>query len=119
VNERPLPHRRRQLVPRARVGHELKSRALRTTRLYSRLSDEGATASYSVGLPNGGDALLRTRTPRFPSGRRYDYRLRAGSPAIGCGSVRGLRPRFEYRKPAALVVRPRVRRVDAGTYECG
>jgi hypothetical protein len=61
---------------------------------------------------------VRTRTPRFVSRRRYDYRLRAGSPAIGRGVVlRGLRPRLEYRQPAALVARPRVGRIDAGAYE--
>jgi hypothetical protein len=45
-------------------------------------------------------------------------RLRAGSPAIGRGIViRGLRPRFEYRQPAALAPRPRAGQIDTGAYE--
>ncbi|MDN4175078.1 right-handed parallel beta-helix repeat-containing protein [Nocardioides sp. SOB77] len=42
----------------ADVGHELKSRAVRTTVVGNRISDRGATASYSIDLPNGGRALV-------------------------------------------------------------
>lgn len=43
----------------AAVGHEIKSRALNTTILSSRIQDEGGTASYSIDLPNGGDARVQ------------------------------------------------------------
>ena len=39
---------------RADVGHELKSRAARNTIVGNRITDDDATASYSVDLPNGG-----------------------------------------------------------------
>ncbi|GGD08165.1 right-handed parallel beta-helix repeat-containing protein [Nocardioides daphniae] len=42
----------------ASVGHQLKSRAARTTLLANRFDDADGTGSYSVDLPNGGDALL-------------------------------------------------------------
>jgi hypothetical protein len=42
----------------ADVGHELKSRAARTTIVGNRISDADATASYSIDLPNGGRALV-------------------------------------------------------------
>lgn len=42
----------------ADVGHELKSRAARNTIIGNRISDDDATASYSVDLPNGGLSLI-------------------------------------------------------------
>ncbi|MEZ5091616.1 choice-of-anchor Q domain-containing protein [Nocardioides sp.] len=39
-------------------GHEIKSRALRTTITASRIIDLDSTASYSIDLPNGGDAKI-------------------------------------------------------------
>ncbi|MDF1606062.1 right-handed parallel beta-helix repeat-containing protein [Nocardioides sp. YIM 152315] len=42
----------------AAVGHELKSRAARTTITGNRISDAGATASYSIDLPDGGRSLI-------------------------------------------------------------
>lgn len=39
-------------------GHELKSRAARNTIVANRISDGGATASYSIDLPNGGRSLV-------------------------------------------------------------
>lgn len=42
----------------ASVGHEVKSRAARTTLRGNLITDRNATASYSVDLPNGGDALI-------------------------------------------------------------
>lgn len=42
----------------ARTGHELKSRAARTTIVANRISDGDATASYSIDLPNGGRSLV-------------------------------------------------------------
>ncbi len=42
----------------ADVGHELKSRAARNTIVGNRIDDAGATASYSVDLPNGGLSLI-------------------------------------------------------------
>lgn len=42
----------------ADVGHELKSRAARTTIVGNRISDADATASYSIDLPNGGRSLI-------------------------------------------------------------
>ncbi|GAA1435604.1 right-handed parallel beta-helix repeat-containing protein [Mycobacterium cookii] len=42
----------------ADVGHELKSRAARTTIVANRIDDAGATASYSIDVPNGGRTLV-------------------------------------------------------------
>jgi hypothetical protein len=42
----------------ADTGHELKSRAARTTIVANRISDGDATASYSIDLPNGGRSLV-------------------------------------------------------------
>jgi len=43
----------------ARVGHEMKSRALKTTIRDTRVVDgPTGTASYSIDLPNGGDATI-------------------------------------------------------------
>ena len=42
----------------ADTGHELKSRAARTTIVANRISDGDATASYSIDLPNGGLSLV-------------------------------------------------------------
>lgn len=44
----------------ARVGHLVKSRALRNVVEYNRLvDDDDGTASYELDLPSGGDALVR------------------------------------------------------------
>jgi hypothetical protein len=43
----------------AAIGHEIKSRAANTTILDSRIQDETGTASYSIDLPNGGNALIQ------------------------------------------------------------
>jgi len=44
----------------ALVGHEIKSRAERTTITNSRVQDgPNGTASYSIDLPNGGDAVIQ------------------------------------------------------------
>jgi Right handed beta helix region len=42
----------------ADTGHELKSRAARNTIVGNRISDDDATASYSIDLPNGGLSLV-------------------------------------------------------------
>ena len=42
------------------VGHEIKSRAENTTITGSRIFDNNGTASYSIDLPNGGNARSRT-----------------------------------------------------------
>ena len=42
----------------ARVGHEVKSRALRNDIRYNRIDDGPSGASYSIDLPNGGDATI-------------------------------------------------------------
>ncbi|NYE37374.1 hypothetical protein F4692_002507 [Nocardioides cavernae] len=42
----------------ADTGHELKSRAARTTIVGNRISDGDTTASYSIDLPDGGRALV-------------------------------------------------------------
>ncbi len=42
----------------ANGGHEIKSRALKTTITANRILDLGSTASYSIDLPNGGDAKI-------------------------------------------------------------
>ena len=44
------------------IGHEIKSRALSTTIQNSRIQDQSGTASYSIDLPNGGDALISNNT---------------------------------------------------------
>src|SRR3954447_25126981 len=43
----------------ADVGHEIKSRALSTTIIDSRIYDLNSTASLSIDLPNGGNALIQ------------------------------------------------------------
>ncbi|MGD9615808.1 MAG: Ig-like domain-containing protein [Alphaproteobacteria bacterium] len=43
----------------AKVGHEIKSRALNTTITNSRIYDLNGTASYSIDLPNGGKAVIQ------------------------------------------------------------
>ncbi|MGD9959522.1 right-handed parallel beta-helix repeat-containing protein [Nocardioides sp.] len=45
-------------ITTARVGHEVKSRALRNTIRANRILDKQATASYSIDLPNGGDSVI-------------------------------------------------------------
>lgn len=42
----------------ADTGHELKSRAARTTVVGNLITDRDATASYSIDLPNGGRSLV-------------------------------------------------------------
>ena len=44
------------------IGHEIKSRALSTTIQNSRIQDQNGTASYSIDLPNGGNALIYNNT---------------------------------------------------------
>lgn len=46
----------------ADTGHELKSRAARNTVVGNLISDRGATASYSIDLPNGGRSLVAGNT---------------------------------------------------------
>lgn len=46
------------LLARADTGHELKSRAARTTIVGNMVTDGDATASYSIDLPNGGRSLV-------------------------------------------------------------
>ena len=43
----------------ASVGHEIKSRALSTTITNSRIYDLNGTSSFSIDLPNGGNAVIR------------------------------------------------------------
>src|SRR3954452_11355655 len=43
----------------ASEGHEIKSRALNTTITNSRIYDLSSTASYSIDLPNGGNAVIQ------------------------------------------------------------
>lgn len=46
------------VVKNARVGHEVKSRALRNDIRYNVIDDGSATASFSVDLPNAGESRL-------------------------------------------------------------
>lgn len=46
------------LLARADTGHELKSRAARTTIVGNLVTDGDATASYSIDLPDGGRSLV-------------------------------------------------------------
>lgn len=50
------------LLAGADRGHEVKSRAARTTLVGNRITDRSATASYSIDLPNGGRALVAGNT---------------------------------------------------------
>ena len=43
----------------AKEGHEIKSRAFSTTITNSRIDDLSGTASYSIDLPNGGNAVIQ------------------------------------------------------------
>src|SRR6185312_13132626 len=42
-----------------KYGHEIKSRALNTTITNSRIYDLNSTASYSIDLPDSGNATIR------------------------------------------------------------
>ena len=66
------------------VGHEIKSRAENTTITGSRIFDNNSTASYSIDLPNGGNATIRNNViQQGPNG---------GNPAIiAYGEEGGLR----------------------------
>ncbi len=54
----------------ADVGHELKSRAARTTVVGNLFDDADATASYSIDLPNGGRSLVAATWSSRARGRR-------------------------------------------------
>jgi hypothetical protein len=41
------------------IGHEIKSRSLNTIIKNSRIYDRHSTASYSIDLPNGGNAIIQ------------------------------------------------------------
>jgi hypothetical protein len=64
-------------VTGASVGHEVKSRALRTTITANRIVDLDADASYSIDLPNGGDAVISGNVieqgPRSPNTTLVSY----------------------------------------------
>ena len=65
----------------ANVGHEIKSRALSTTITNSRIYDgPTGTASYSIDLPDGGNALIQNNViEQGPlSQNRNNYRLWGG-----------------------------------------
>ncbi len=55
---------------RARVGHNVKSRARRTTIISSRILDRNGTTSYSVDIPDGGDlTIIGTVIQQGPRGQ--------------------------------------------------
>ncbi len=58
-------------------GHEIKSRALKTTITANRIMDLDSTASYSIDLPNGGDAKITgnlvEQGPRSPNRTLVSY----------------------------------------------
>lgn len=64
-------------VTGASVGHEVKSRALRTTITANRIVDLDADASYSIDIPNGGDAVINGNVieqgPRSPNTTVVSY----------------------------------------------
>ena len=59
------------------VGHEIKSRALTTTITNSRIYDLNSTASLSIDLPNGGNALIQNNVieqgPNSENHKIIDY----------------------------------------------
>ena len=58
----------------ASVGHEIKSRALNTTITNSRIYDLNGTASYSIDLPNGGNAVIQNNViQQGPSSHNPDH----------------------------------------------
>ena len=100
----------------AKVGHEIKSRALNTTITNSRIYDLNGTASYSIDLPNGGKGVIqnnlieqgplpRTRsssasarkavsTPAQPARQRqYDHQQSSSAFARGLTTRPPRRPR--------------------------
>lgn len=96
----------------ADVGHELKSRAARTTIVGNRISDADATASYSIDLPNGGRALVAgnviVQGPRSENPALVSYGPRAGRARASCGSSTthsstGARPAPSSPWPTAAV----------------
>lgn len=68
------------------TGHELKSRAARNTIVGNRITDAGATASYSIDLPNGGSSLIAGNVviqgPRSENPTLVSY----GAEGLGRGS---------------------------------
>ncbi len=69
-------------VTTARVGHEVKSRALKNTIRANRILDKGARASYSIDLPNGGDSLI--------AGNVIEQGQRSQNPALISYGAEGL-----------------------------
>ena len=62
INDIKLFTIKHSYVHAASVGHEIKSRAQNTVIIDNRIQDENGTASYSVDLPNGGNALIENNT---------------------------------------------------------
>lgn len=52
----------RSYVHDANVGHEVKSRAESNVIINNRIFDNDGTSSYSIDLPNGGDAVISSNT---------------------------------------------------------
>ncbi|CUR55934.1 putative Parallel beta-helix repeat [metagenome] len=69
-------------VTTARVGHEVKSRALRNTIRANRILDKRASASYSIDLPNGGDSVI--------AGNVIEQGPRSQNPAVISYGAEGL-----------------------------
>ena len=73
------------------VGHEIKSRAANTIITGNRIFDNDGTASYSIDLPNGGNATIsgnRSSRGRTPTTRRSSPTARraVSNPAPRCSS---------------------------------
>lgn len=68
---------RASYVTGASVGHQVKSRSLRTTITANRIVDLRSDASYSIDLPNGGDATITGNVieqgPNSPNGSVVSY----------------------------------------------
>lgn len=67
----------------ANEGHEIKSRAANTTITGNRIFDNNSTASYSVDLPNGGNATIANNVIEQGPHSDNPYILAVGEEGVG------------------------------------
>jgi len=91
----------------ADAGHELKSRAARNSIVGNRITDGGATASYSIDLPNGGRSLVAGNViiqgPRSENSALVSYGAEGFAP--GSRELWVVNNTFVNRRPTGTFVR--------------